>query len=132
MCRWIHLARSIVLSFSLLLSVSACHQAPRPVVLTVEPEVSPQPPRVGPATIVLKLKDGSGGPIAGARVELEANMSHPGMSPVVGVASEISPGSYRCPIAFSMAGDWIITTRITLTDGQKLEREFRISGVRPD
>src|SRR5262249_6436333 len=51
-------------------------QAPE---LVIRHEVAPLPPRVGPSTITLNLFDAAGKPIAGARVNLEGNMSHPGM-----------------------------------------------------
>jgi hypothetical protein len=97
--------------------------------LTLTHEVSPQPPRVGPATIVLRLTDVSGTPVTGARFELEGNMSHPGMAPVFAEASEIEPGRYRANLELTMAGDWHVAVRVTLRDGSKFEREFEIKGV---
>jgi hypothetical protein len=95
-------------------------------------EVAPQPPKVGPATITLSLDDAAGKPIAGARVNLEGNMSHPGMNPVFAEAREISAGRYRASIEFTMGGDWVMLVRINLPDGQKLEREFEVKGVHAD
>ena len=97
--------------------------------LTLAHEVSPQPPRVGPATIVLKLNDASGTAVNGARLELEGNMSHPGMVPVFAEATEIEPGQYRATLELSMAGDWHVAVRITLRDGRKVERQFEIKRV---
>jgi hypothetical protein len=31
----------------------------------------------------------------------------------------------------SMAGDWNITVKVTLSDGRKLDHEFEIKGVEP-
>jgi hypothetical protein len=31
-----------------------------------------------------------------------------------------------------MAGDWVILLHIVLPDGQKLEQQFDVSGVRPN
>jgi hypothetical protein len=97
--------------------------------LTLAHEVSPQPPRVGPATIVLRLTDAAGTAVSGARLELEGNMSHPGMAPVFAEATEIEPGRYRVNLELSMAGDWHLAVRITLRDGRKFERQFEIKGV---
>jgi len=57
-------------------------------------------------------------------------MSHAGMSPVFSEAKEIEPGRYQAQVEFSMAGDWIVSVHLTLSDGQKLERQFEIKGVR--
>jgi hypothetical protein len=100
--------------------------------VTVEVEVSPQPAHVGPVKVDFKIKDGSGQPVTGARAKLEANMTHPGMAPVFAEAREVSPGLYSCPIELSMAGDWIILIRIILPDGQQLERQYEVRGVRSD
>jgi hypothetical protein len=92
-------------------------------------DVSPQPPRVGPVTITLKLTDLPGKPISGADIKLEGNMSHAGMVPVFATATEIGAGSYRANIELSMAGDWNILVHLTLPDGRKLDQQFEIKGV---
>ena len=93
-------------------------------------EVSPQPPLVGPLTITLKVADASGKPATGVRIQLEANMSHAGMTPVLAFARETDPGRYSSTIELSMAGDWFVLVYITLPDGGKVKREFEIKGVR--
>ena len=103
-----------------------------PASVTIEPVVTPQPARLGPATISFKLSDASGSLVSGAQARIEANMTHAGMTPVFADAKEVSRGMYQCPIEFSMAGDWVITAHITLSDGQKLERQFEVRGVRSD
>jgi hypothetical protein len=97
--------------------------------LVMKHEVAPQPPKVGPATITVSLADAAGKPIAGARVKLEGNMSHPGMNPVFGAAREIGDGRYQASIEFTMGGDWVMLVRVDLPDGQKFEREFEVKGV---
>jgi len=59
-------------------------------------------------------------------------MSHPGMAPVFGEAREIEPGRYQAHLTFPMAGDWVILLHIVLPDGQKLERQIDLKGVRPN
>jgi hypothetical protein len=98
--------------------------------LVMRHEVSPQPPRVGPATITVSLSDAAGKPITGASVNLEGNMSHPGMVPVFGAAREIEAGRYQAFIEFTMGGDWIVLVKGALPDGRKLEREFEVKGVK--
>jgi YtkA-like len=92
-------------------------------------EVSPHPPRVGPVTITLRLTDTAGTPVNGARISLEANMSHAGMEPVFADARETEPGRYQSSMELSMAGDWFILVHVTLQDGRKIDRQFEIKGV---
>ena len=96
--------------------------------LTVTPEVSPQPPRVGQVTITLRVTDASGKPVTGAHLALEGNMSHAGMAPVFANANEIEPGRYQTIVELSMAGDWSVMVHLTLADGRKLDRQFEIKG----
>ena len=110
--------------------LSGCRKADEPLTdVVVDHEIAPQPPRIGPATITLRLSDAGGAPRNGAQVSLEGNMSHPGMRPVFGEAREAGPGRYEAPIEFTMGGDWIILIHITLPDGRKLQRQFEIKGV---
>jgi hypothetical protein len=97
--------------------------------VAMECEISPQPARVGPTTVTLRLGDGADRQITRARVVLEADMSHPGMSPVFGETKEVDPGRYQGRIDFTMAGDWVILLHITLADGQNLERQVDVKGV---
>ena len=97
--------------------------------LTLTHEISPIPPRVGPLTITLKVADASGKPATDIDIELEGNMSHAGMTPVLAHARETEPGGYSSTIELSMAGDWYFVVHMTLTDGRKLERQFEIKGV---
>jgi hypothetical protein len=98
----------------------------------MEHALSPQPVRVGPVTVTLRLADGATKPIAGARIALEADMSHAGMSPVFGEAKEVAPGQYQSQLRLGMAGDWVILLRATLPDGKKVERQFDVRDVRPN
>jgi hypothetical protein len=81
--------------------------------------------------ITLKITDVSGKPVAGARIEIEGNMSHAGMTPVFAQASETGDGRYHATMNLSMAGDWVVTARATLPNGRKLEYQFEINGVAP-
>src|SRR6266542_3259726 len=68
--------------------------------------------------------------VTGARITLEGNMSHAGMGPVFAQAKETEPGQYEAPLELSMGGDWLVLLHLTLSDAQKLERQFEISGGR--
>ncbi len=59
-------------------------------------------------------------------------MSHAGMAPVFEDALETGPGQYQAHLNFAMAGDWVILLHLRLAGGQKLERQFHVSGVRPN
>jgi len=100
--------------------------------VAIEHEISPEPARVGPATITLKLANSAAKPITGAHVAIEGDMSHPGMSPRFAEAKETEPGRYEARLEFAMAGDWVILLHVTLSDGKKLERQFDVRGVRPN
>jgi hypothetical protein len=113
--------------------VTACNRSAESApVVTIVHEVAPQPARVGPATITLRVKNDAGKAVTGAKITIEGNMSHPGMGPVFGTATEIEPGRYQAPLVFSMSGDWIILLHLTLPNGQKVEQQFDIKGVRSE
>jgi YtkA-like len=97
---------------------------------SMEHEITPQPPRVGPASVTLRLTDAAAKPVVGAHIAIEGDMSHPGMSPVFGEAKESATGRYEGQIDFAMAGDWVLLFHITLPDGRKLERQVNVNGVR--
>jgi hypothetical protein len=97
--------------------------------VAIEYEIRPRPLRAGPAILTVRLRDSAGNPVAGARVSLEANMSHPGMAPVFGEAREGAPGQYQGRMEFAMAGDWVVLIHVTLPDGRKIDREESVPGV---
>jgi hypothetical protein len=100
--------------------------------ITVKPEIAPQPPRIGPATVLVQISDASQKPVENAAIMVEANMSHPGMSPVFAEAKATSLGSCRAPIEFSMGGDWVVLLHIRLADGRRIERQMDVRGVQPN
>jgi hypothetical protein len=115
-----------------LLVASCSRPVESPDLVTIEHEISPEPARVGVATITFKLADAGGKPITGARMAVEADMSHAGMSPIFAETKEEEPGRYQTHLKFQMAGDWIILLHVTLPGGKKLERQIEVSGVRPN
>ncbi len=107
-----------------------CHKPvePQPA-LRVQFELAPQPPRRGPGVITLVVADAEGQAINGARVNLEGDMTHAGMGPVIAEAKEMGAGRYQAPFEFSMDGDWVVLVHITLPSGQTVERQFEVRGV---
>ncbi|MCM3871661.1 MAG: FixH family protein [Pyrinomonadaceae bacterium] len=122
---------AVAAALFLTIVVAACNKPTESSsAVTIEFEVTPQPVRVGPATLTLRIADASRQPVTGASIALEGIMSHAGMSPVFAHAKETEPGRYLATLDFNMAGDWTILTRITLAGGQKLERHLDVKGVR--
>jgi formyltetrahydrofolate synthetase len=116
-----------------LAGVIGCRRpAPSVPGVTVQSAITPQPVRAGAAAVTVKLADASGSPIPHASVSVEADMSHPGMSPVFGAAHEVAPGSYKAAINLTMGGDWVVVLHIRLADGRKLERQIDVRGVLPN
>lgn len=112
------------------LLASGCRKPVEPQsAIAIEYEISPQPVRVGPVAVTVKLRDAAGEPVPGARVHLEADMSHPGMAPVSGEVREAAPGQYQGSLEFAMPGDWAVLIHVTLRDGRKLERQVSVAGV---
>ena len=122
--------KSIIALCICLVLVQACRrQSDSLPSLSIAHKVSPQPPRVGQVTITLSVNDASGQPVSGAHVNLEGNMSHPGMVPVFVDVREMEPGRYVSTMELSMAGDWLVTAHMTLSDGRKFDHQFEIKGV---
>jgi YtkA-like len=113
------------------LGVTACHRSSgRESEISVRKQVTPQPVRVGPATITIQIADASQKPLSRATILVEADMAHPGMGPVLANAEETAPGSYLARIGFNMGGDWVLLLHIKLPDGRKFERQMDVRGVR--
>lgn len=118
-----------VLAFALLFGAGC---APRVETITdarVQLEIIPEPPVVGQAKLIVKLRDGTGAPLAGADVQLEGNMNHAGMKPVFASPAEVEPGVYAGDLEFTMRGDWFILVTATLPDGRLLTEKIDVPGV---
>jgi YtkA-like protein len=110
---------------AVLLSLAGCHRSTGvSASVFVQSEITPRPVQVGPANVAVSLADSSGKPLVGARVTLEGNMTHPGMSPVFADAKELGGGRYQGQLNFSMGGDWVVLVHITSADGHKFERQL--------
>jgi hypothetical protein len=100
--------------------------------LTFEWRIRPAPATVGPATLELRVLDGAGRPVSGARLHVDAQMSHPGMAPVVTTASEREDGRYEASVLFAMTGDWILLVGGSLSDGRVVHHRIDVPNVRSD
>lgn len=108
---------------------ASCHP-PASVVddLDVSWQLKPEAPAVGQtalADVTIRLPDGS--PVAGARLDLEGHMAHPGMAPLVIPLSDAGAGHYRANITLTMSGDWVMFVNGRLEDGRQLRR--RVASV---
>lgn len=78
---------------------------------------------VGRGTVTVTVRDGEA-PVSGATVEVQGDMTHAGMTPVIAGAVEAEPGVYRTDgFAFTMAGDWIVTAEVSTPDGREVTAE---------
>lgn len=124
-------AKIILLVLTLL--VAGCQSsAEKDSAITMKWQIIPDPPEVGMATIQITLTDSTEQSVTGAQIELEGNMSHPGMQPVMASAEEVAPGEYEAPLEFTMAGQWFILVKSTLSDGSVIEKQINISQVRSE
>ena len=133
--------RRLLLLVLAALSIAGCRggEAPDGTVLTMTLAMSPTPPGVGPARLIITLHDSTGAPVDGATVSVEGNMSHAGMVPVFGSALEGEPGTYTISdFTFTMAGDWILTLEAALPDGRRtqIRKDTKVysapPGISPD
>jgi YtkA-like len=88
--------------------------------------IEPSPAVMGASTLAVTLRDQTGQPVDGARLEVEANMSHAGMVPVLASTAQGTAGVYRVPLEWTMAGDWYVDLTFTLPDGQRVARRYPV------
>ena len=107
----------------------ACSRAATDVKVTWK--IDPTPPISGAPTVVQVIViDPSGQPASGAKLRLEAHMSHPGMAPVTADIVERQSGSYDARLVLSMPGDWVFVVNGVLADRTWISREIKVPGVR--
>jgi hypothetical protein len=121
----------IVALFAVTLPMAACGRSgdPSPK-LAVTWNLSPSAPAVGPAVLIVTLRDSVGAPVKNAAVRLEAQMTHAGMAPVFATATERPAGVYDLSFAFTMQGDWALLVSATPPDGARTERRIDVN-VKP-
>ena len=122
--------RLIVGTLALCCVIAGCSRKGADVVVnwTVQP---PRPSAGVEVVVQLTLREGDAMPVTGAKMQCIAQMSHPGMTPIVATVAERGPGTYEARLQFSMAGDWVLTASGELPDGRRIESSFQIPGVQP-
>src|SRR5450432_3771676 len=114
-------ARFLLCGLSLL-ATGACRRPPSaPTSIRIESQIAPQPVRVGAATITISLTGSGGRPLTQARISVEGDMAHPGMSPIFAESKEMAPGRYQAILDLTMAGDWIVLLHVKTAEGKALE-----------
>lgn len=127
----------LVLFFALftILSITGCGQesaAMPPADVDIAIRIEPEPLAVGETTFIITLTDSSGSHIDGAKLQIQGNMDHAGMTPVDRETSESSNGEYRVPFEWTMGGGWIVTITAQLPNngGEASETfEFFVEAV---
>lgn len=95
-------------------------------------EVMPNPPVVGESMVMIALKGADGTPIDDAALNIQGDMTHAGMSPVIRDVNGAAEGVYTTPFEWTMGGDWIVTVLATLADGTEIEQTFDLSVTAAD
>jgi hypothetical protein len=125
-------ARLPALACAAALLGAACGRGPARAdeTLSLAWTLAPDPPAVGPSRLSLRLADERGRPLGGARLQVEAGMTHPGMPPVVASAAEEEAGRYRADLDFTMAGSWFILVTGEIPHRGAFSRRIDVPHVR--
>ncbi|HVO71093.1 MAG TPA: copper resistance protein CopC [Aggregatilineaceae bacterium] len=86
---------------------------------------------VGKTTLVITLRDADNKPIRDARISVQGDMTHAGMAPAFGTADNGPDGRYAVPFEWTMGGDWIVTVKATLPNGQAAQKTFNLTVKEP-
>ncbi|MBY0414222.1 MAG: FixH family protein [Bdellovibrionales bacterium] len=78
-----------------------------------------------PVEFTFELKDKEGKSIPDAKIEVEFNMNHSGMVPILTSATHAKDAVYQTQTKLTMLGDWIIFLTIFLPDGDIVKKEFK-------
>jgi hypothetical protein len=114
----------------LCLIAAACTRPAQARGLTFELNVTPAPASVGSARLQLRVLDAARQPVRGAQLKIEAQMSHPGMAPLVVTATERGNGLYEAELQFTMGGDWILIVEGSLSNGARVHHRIDVPNVR--
>lgn len=104
--------RAYLAAAAVALALAACRKHDRPAALSFEA------PARTPLKTPLRLSVSAD---PGAEASFTADMTHPGMVPVVVKASETVPGRYEGELSWTMAGDWVVLFSARWPDGRRAE-----------
>lgn len=77
-----------------------------------------------PVMFTFDLKDKDNKPIVDAKISIEANMNHAGMTPIYTQATHDKNGLYKTTLKLNMDGDWILFLTIAKTDTVIIKKEI--------
>ena len=112
--------RIVVFSLFIVLLAAACDSG-APVEITdldMSMVVNPDPSEVGPATLMITIKDADGNSVDGAKLSVHGDMDHEGMVPVDREVNTSTEGIYEVPFEWTMGGGWIVTITAELPDNR--------------
>jgi hypothetical protein len=95
---------------------------------TLEPT---QPSTDAPTVVRFVLERAEDTPVKGARLHLEAHMTHPGMAPLTGEVTERGDGVYESRVKFSMAGTWLLVISGELANGRRIVKQKEVTAAAP-
>ena len=95
---------------------------------TIDP---PRPAARVEIVVQLSVRNSDGTPATGVKMQCAAQMSHPGMAPIISPIVERGPGIYETRLQLSMPGDWVLVASGELPGGRSMTSSFRIPGVPP-
>jgi YtkA-like len=122
-----HFARSSFVAVALTLAcvpAAACGRTVPPADdVVIEWKMTPAVPTVNRETLAeFTVLDRARRPVRGARLRVEAHMTHPGMAPLVEPAAEQPNGTYMVRLRFSMAGAWVLFVKGAMADRRVIDR----------
>jgi hypothetical protein len=91
---------------------------------------APNPAAGAESVVDIQLNDAMARPVAGARLRLDAFMTHPGMAPVSAAVEEQGGGRYRARVRFTMGGDWVVRLQGERSDGRVIDLQEYVRSVR--
>lgn len=123
--------KAFLLSFMLLIAAVAGCGSNEVADDSIKHELTfdPAPPKVGMASVELRLLNKEGVPVESAAVKLEGNMNHAGMKPSFATLKEESPGVYVGELEWTMGGDWFVIISADLDDGSEWSTKVDVKGV---
>lgn len=120
---------TLALAMLLLLALAGCRESAQPTPTALPPNstdqavnvnvrVEPSPSMMGEAQLVVTVTEDNGAtPVTGLTVSARGDMTHAGMTPVLGTGVEGDPGVYTIPWQWTMGGDWTVDVTLVAPDG---------------
>ena len=105
---------------------SSCHSRTTPSSIRIDVRVVPAPVHTGSADVQIRLVDRTH-KASRPKVSVEADMSHPGMTPLFASASPMGADQYEAKLNFNMPGDWTVSVRAHWPDGAEVEKQVALT-----